>query len=126
MKSFKSSSIYTIGEASFYDVPITGTFKLMAVVMDLDASLLNSFSIDLIRDGFTFRIYAPPAATYETIVWLLEGGGIVLISGDVLKFSNTADVKGRVFFSYEQSGASGPAITVTPGVSVDDAAGPHS
>ena len=126
MKSFKSSAILTIPAAAFKDTTIAITSKLMAVVMDLDGAKLNSFTIDLIRQGISFRLYAPVAATYSTLVWLLEGGGIVLLPDDVLRFSNTADVKGRVFFSYEQSGEAGPGITVTPGVIVDDAAGPNT
>jgi len=124
MKAFKSSDTYVIPDGTPLDVSITGVFKLMAVIMSLDNTLLNTFSIDLTRGGITHRIYAPGAATYQTITWLLEGGGIVLIADDVLTFTNTAAVKGRVFFSYEQSGEDGPQITITTGVDVDGAAGP--
>ena len=114
MKSFKSSPTYTIPAASYKDITITTTSKLMATVMALDAENLNTFSIDLIRSGLTFRLYSPAADTYTTIVWLLEGGGIVLLANDVLRFANTANVEGNVFFSYEESGEAGPRITVTP------------
>lgn len=128
MNAFKSSDTYTISEAGSFDVSILGTFKLLSVAMALDAEMLNTFSIDLIRGGLTWRLYSPLADTYTTIVWLLEGGGIVLVPGDTLTFTNTAAVKGRVFFSYELSGEQGPTITVTSGAGadgVDGAAGPH-
>jgi len=118
-----SSEIYSIPAAGGVTVTLTGTAKLISVVMTLAIEVNNTFCITLVREGITFELLSHEG-TYKDVVWLLEGGGVVLKSGDQLRFSNLANEEGYVFFGYETNGPQGPSITVTPGPVVDDAAGP--
>lgn len=123
MNVFYTSETYTIPAAGQVEVQISSTFKLISVVMALDASAPNVFKIQIDRGGVTYQIYRM-SVTSQWISWLLEGGGIVLESGDVLRFINSANQEGHVWYSYETHGPAAPTITVTPGPVVSEAKNP--
>ncbi len=118
-----SSATYTIPASDGVDVSIGGTFKLISITMRLQNTAANTFNATLTRGGIEFELFSH-VGNYQDVTWLLNGGGIVLVSGDVIRFANTAAEVGYVFFGYEMAGPLGPIITVTPGPVADDAAGP--
>ena len=120
MNVYEASSAIAIPSGGTVDHTVTGTRRLISVVMALAASAANVFTVELVRGGITY-ILNTDNGTYETSVWLLAGG-ITLLNGDVLRLTNTAAQTGTAFYSYELSSGLGPSITATPGVADQGAA----